>query len=304
MSLTPEQSKARLKGLGGSDVSVALGVNPWRTQLQLWAEKTGQSPGPSETPAMEWGSRLEGAVAQKYADDNPGFELIRSAPDALPIAHTDYECLQALPDGIIMRNGKPNAIWEGKTSSIDWPDGPPLYYIMQVQHYMYVTGLKRAIISCLFRGREYVEYEVVMDTEAYEKHVLPELLKFWTTVTEKLPIYEPNDLSELSWVQGGPPEDEEPLEATADLMHMVMEVQTADKIAKEAAGELKELKLGLAKAMGGAKSLVGQGGRKLVTQYATKDSVILDTKLLLTERPEMLEKYSKVKRGYRAMRIL
>jgi putative phage-type endonuclease len=305
MSLTIEQRRARLEGLGGSDVAVALGLSPWRTQLQLWAEKTGNSPPPTETPAMEWGSRLESVIADKFRDENPQWTLETGNPEDLPLKHPDVPFLQALPDGIIMKDGKPVGIWEGKTSSVDWADDvPPIYYVLQVQHYMYVTGLKMAVISCLFRGREYVEYTVKLEHKDYTNHVLPELINFWKTVENNLPIHEPADLNELTWVQGAPPEEEEPLTASKEMLDLVMRVQTSDSVAKEAAAEAKKYKLELAKAMGDRKYLVTSSGDKLVTQYVTKDSVILDTKLIQKERPDLLEKYSKVKKGYRAMRVL
>ena len=34
--------KLRNSGLGGSDASVIMGMNPWKSRLALWAEKTGE----------------------------------------------------------------------------------------------------------------------------------------------------------------------------------------------------------------------------------------------------------------------
>ena len=33
----------RSKGIGGSDASILLGINKWKSELELWLEKTGQS---------------------------------------------------------------------------------------------------------------------------------------------------------------------------------------------------------------------------------------------------------------------
>ena len=44
-----EWLKERTKGIGGSDVSTILGLNPYKTPLQLWEEKTGKSSGSPPT---------------------------------------------------------------------------------------------------------------------------------------------------------------------------------------------------------------------------------------------------------------
>ena len=33
--------KARRKGIGGSDAASVLGISPWKSNVQLWEEKTG-----------------------------------------------------------------------------------------------------------------------------------------------------------------------------------------------------------------------------------------------------------------------
>jgi predicted phage-related endonuclease len=37
----------RRKGIGGSDVSAILGINPWKTAMDVWLEKTGEIGGTS-----------------------------------------------------------------------------------------------------------------------------------------------------------------------------------------------------------------------------------------------------------------
>ena len=38
-----EWLKARRGGIGGSDVAACLGLNPWRTPVQVWEDKTGRA---------------------------------------------------------------------------------------------------------------------------------------------------------------------------------------------------------------------------------------------------------------------
>ena len=36
------KGRQELHGIGGSDASAALGMSPWKTNLELWQEKTGR----------------------------------------------------------------------------------------------------------------------------------------------------------------------------------------------------------------------------------------------------------------------
>ena len=42
----------RKRGIGGSDASAIMGVNPYRSAWSVWADKTGQLPAEDETEAM------------------------------------------------------------------------------------------------------------------------------------------------------------------------------------------------------------------------------------------------------------
>jgi predicted phage-related endonuclease len=44
---TREEWLARRTGyIGGSDAAAALGLSPWKTNVDLWEEKTGRKPAP------------------------------------------------------------------------------------------------------------------------------------------------------------------------------------------------------------------------------------------------------------------
>lgn len=71
---TTELSRAdwlevRRTGIGGSDAAAAVGLNPYKSQLELWLEKTGRDaelpkPDPNDTTEpIYWGTLLEPIVA-------------------------------------------------------------------------------------------------------------------------------------------------------------------------------------------------------------------------------------------------
>lgn len=67
----------RRSGLGSSDAAAAVGLNPYKSQLELWMEKTGRTVSPASTDAPQgqdaldsplyWGTVLEPLVAEQYA---------------------------------------------------------------------------------------------------------------------------------------------------------------------------------------------------------------------------------------------
>src|SRR6185369_4652312 len=65
--LTTQQIAARK--IGGSDVSCILGLNPWKTPLELYAEKRGEIEPEdlSENEAVEAGNIMEDAIAELTA---------------------------------------------------------------------------------------------------------------------------------------------------------------------------------------------------------------------------------------------
>jgi len=66
--LTKEQKAARFSGIGGSDAAAAIGINPYRTPVDVWMEKTGRSDRPdlSDNQAVHFGNVLEDIVAKEY----------------------------------------------------------------------------------------------------------------------------------------------------------------------------------------------------------------------------------------------
>ena len=54
-------------GIGGSDVAIICGLNKYKSQLQLWMEKTGQSePEEAGEPAY-WGNVMEPIIRNEFA---------------------------------------------------------------------------------------------------------------------------------------------------------------------------------------------------------------------------------------------
>lgn len=170
-----EWREARTKGVGGSDVAAIMGISRWKSPLEVWLEKTGRVPTPdlSDNEKVEWGTRLEPLIADKFAENHPELKVLRKN---CTMVSKDRPWAFANVDRELRGGGR--GILEIKTagtrSSDEWVFGVPDFYMTQVQHYLSVTGWDFAWVAVLIGGQEYREYFVPRDEadiEAIDKAV-------------------------------------------------------------------------------------------------------------------------------------
>ena len=168
----------RTKGIGGSDVSVIAGVNPFRSIFQLWLEKTGQvEPEETENDNTHFGNVLEPVVKREFSK-RTGLKV--RAKRAL-LQSEEYPFMLADLDGVIYENGKMN-LFEAKTASAYkqeiWEKGIPEEYILQVQHYMAVTGAEKTYLAALVGGNRFY-WKVVRRDEQKIAEIIALEKAFW-----------------------------------------------------------------------------------------------------------------------------
>ncbi len=172
----------RRQGIGGSDVAAILGLSPWRSALDVWAEKVGESePDDASSLAMWLGLRLEPVIFELY-EARTG-RKVRRLP---PRQHPKYPWMLATLDAKVA--GESVAV-EAKTSSTaegwgeDGSDVIPLHYYPQAQHYLAVTGYARTDVAVLIGNRrfhvhpierndDYILDLVEVEREFWERHVV------------------------------------------------------------------------------------------------------------------------------------
>lgn len=173
-SNSPEWHELRKNGIGGSDVAGICRVSPWTSPFGVWARKTGRiSDNVEQSEAMEWGTRLERVILEKFADEHPEFH-VRTGFGTYANKERPWQI--ANPDGIfewhtVSRRGDEQdidvyrGIVEVKTAAYedDWKDGVPAYYRTQVLWYLQTFGFDRAFVVVLFAGRRYREFEIHAD---------------------------------------------------------------------------------------------------------------------------------------------
>lgn len=138
----------RKSGLGGSDSSAILGISPFKTNIDLWLEKTGQKEPDdiSDDEKVKYGHDAEDSIRKLFMLDHPEYELFHN--EFMILRSNKYPFLQASLDGELtdINTGK-HGILEIKTTEImnknmldEWKNGIPNHYYTQCLHYLIVTG--------------------------------------------------------------------------------------------------------------------------------------------------------------------
>lgn len=192
-----EWLSGRLNGIGGSDASAVVGMNPYKTNIELFEEKTVRRVPEdiSNKPYVIYGKKAEGYIRELFRLDYPEYQ----------VEHHEFRILQSLShpfmqaslDGELTDQEGRRGILEIKTTNIlqsmqyeKWKDRIPDNYYIQVLHYLLVTGYefvvlrahlvsewgrdKRTTVKHYFIEREEVREDLDM--------LLEEEKKFWSYV--------------------------------------------------------------------------------------------------------------------------
>lgn len=167
---SPEWHAARAHGLGGSEIPAVLGLSPFESHYSLWHRKAGLVGPVAESPEMEWGTRLEEPVADKFRDSHNDLHVLKPGT----YRNLDRPWQIANPDGLIWHaefgvSEEPIGLLEVKTSPFGdkWGDVDtediPVHVRAQVLWYLDTFGLPWANVAVLISGLDYREYRVEYD---------------------------------------------------------------------------------------------------------------------------------------------
>lgn len=175
----------RRMGVCGSDTGIILGYSPYRSVIELWKDKTGQIPiEESENNFTHFGHLLEPIIRKEFERVTGLKVSVRNCifqSESHPFMLADIDGIVTEPDGS-------KAIFEAKTAieykNDIWEAGKiPEGYFSQLQHYMAVTGLKKAYIACLVGGNRFYSYTVDRDDE-YISWLIEKERVFWNHVLD------------------------------------------------------------------------------------------------------------------------
>ncbi len=177
----------RQQGIGGSDAAALFGVNPFQSPFALYQSKVTKVIDDSDTPAQYWGRKLEPVVREAYA------ELVdrEVGPGAVLAKHPELTFMLANTDGTIapVEQYDGEGVYEGKTTNVfnagQWDEGVPLYYQVQVQHYLSVLDLQWASVAVLVLGaRDPFKWADVPRNESFISALQEREHSFWYDYVE------------------------------------------------------------------------------------------------------------------------
>lgn len=194
--ITDQQRAERRKSIGGSDAAAAVNLSPWSTPYQLWAEKRGyaEPDDKSENDYIHFGNVLEDVVASEFMR-RTGNRVMRMRKR---LSHPVHPWMTANIDRrlISRSDGRVASIREGlecKTASFftakEWGesgDQIPIQYLIQVMHYMAVTGWDAWHVAVLIAGNDFRTFRIARDEEMIEDLIKREK-EFWDHVLSDTP---------------------------------------------------------------------------------------------------------------------
>lgn len=149
-----EWLEARKNRIGGSDAACIVGMNPYRSNVELWEIKTGQVEAEdiSDKPYVKYGSEAEQHLRELFKLDFPQYK-VSYAEDNMWL-NGKYPFAHASLDGWLEDEQGRKGILEIKTTNIlqsmqkeKWKNRIPDNYYIQVLHYLMVTEFDFAVLK-------------------------------------------------------------------------------------------------------------------------------------------------------------
>ncbi|MBA2214176.1 YqaJ viral recombinase family protein [Sellimonas intestinalis] len=278
----------RKKGIGGSDAGAVCGLNPYRSAMAVYLDKTTEEVEKVDSEAMRQGREFEDYVARRFMEATG--KKVRRA-NAM-FCHEKYPFMLADVDRLIVGE---KAGLECKTASPfmadKWKGGQvPTSYQLQCHHYMAVLGIECWYIAVLIYGREFKFCKIERDEELINN--LIEIEKgFWENHVQKgvMPTPDGSKIADsviAEYYRQSVPESipltgfDEKLRRRQELLAIMERMDTEKKQIEQ------ELKLYL----GEAELAENEHYR---VSWKSVSSNRLDEKRLKEEEPEIYEKYKK-----------
>lgn len=307
--------KGRQTGIGGSEIAAIVGLNQFKTPMQIWESKVNPIVEDNATsePAY-WGNTLEEVVAKEYAK-RTGRKVQRITtqmrhPDfSFAIANIDRAVINPEISGNVrFKDGKltTDRILECKTANgfsvKQWgdigSDQVPDSYLIQCQWYMGVTGASICDLAVLIGGQDFRIYTINRDDDLIID-LLEQGAAFWELVQNKIapdPINYPEAIKK--WSKSDPAlvvqADESLIDAIDDLQNIKAQI-------KDLESQEDAVKARVLLALESAETLMYQGVKVATCKTQTRSS--FDSKAFEKDHPDLYAQYKKTS-STRVLRII
>ena len=291
-----EWLEQRKKGIGGSDASSIMGLNPYSSPLKVYLDKIGKGEDKVTTEAMRQGTDLEQYVAERFCEET-GLQVRRCNQI---LQHPKYDWMLANVDRLIVGH---NAGLECKTTSpyskfkFDEGEINPHYYWQSI-HYLAVTGADVWYVAVLVLGKAFHVFEIRRDEAAIRQLIDAEKVFWEEHVLKKDPPLPTGSEVDDEAVAAVYPEGDD-AEEDAELFDIenILDLRNLTlKRREEIDAEIREYDQQIKMAMG--KHVHGYTNKWKVNWSNTSTSRV-DAKLLKEKYPEIAAEVTKTTTGRR-----
>lgn len=169
----------RVQGVGASEAPAVMGENPWKSRVELLADKCGLSRRSDGSAAMSFGTAKEPEARSQYV------AMLGIPVEPVCVQSVRRDWLRASLDGLSADGRSVVEIKCGKSvyATTARTKRPPRYYVGQLQHILAVTELEAIDFWCYWPGMPNVHVKVARD-DAYIRRLLDAEAAFWSEVLE------------------------------------------------------------------------------------------------------------------------
>lgn len=200
LSSREEWLKHRMQGIGGSEISAVVGLNPYMSNVDLWELKTGavEPEDISDKPYIKYGTQAEPLLRELFRLDFPQYEVFYEENNSF--RNSKFPWALASLDGWIRDENGRVGVWECKTTNIlqsmqkeKWNHQIPSNYYCQVLFYMAVIEADFAVLKAQmkteFNGIPYLQTRHYFieraDVQEDMDYLMGKGAEFWESVKNK-----------------------------------------------------------------------------------------------------------------------
>ena len=313
MNTREEFLLARRAGLGGSDIGAILGLSPYRTPVDVWAEKTGRATAQDETLQMRFGTYAEEFVAREYTSRTghsvQRFTSMLRHPSAPVLGNVDRLVIPAgakvashkseirTDRGLECKTANAFAAFNADEWGEEGTDNVPPSYLVQCATYMALTGCHAWDLAVLFGNQEVRVYNLKRDTEL-ELEIIARASEWWDR--HVVADHAPAPTCDADIKQLYPSDNGSAVEANQKTLELIARAQELKSQIAALEFELDgDKKAGSIGVIGSLKEYMGEASRivmgsdDLVTWKQAKPTMRFDTEAFQSAHPALYAEFLK-----------
>jgi putative phage-type endonuclease len=173
----------RRRDITASDIGALFGCHPYRSPLQVFADKVGEGYDRGDNSAMRRGRILEPAVAAAVAEEKPDWKIEKVTeylrdPDLRLGATPDWFVHDKHGLGVLETKTAEPSVFDR-----DWKSGPPLAWTLQCLVQMMLTDASWGAVAVLVMSRDFPVYIYdVPRHEGAEARITEKVRAFWAAI--------------------------------------------------------------------------------------------------------------------------